>query len=168
MVSQNRNQARTTLQDDGRVRNTTGRGPPPDNPARTTIQQDELQAERKKHNEMVQQAARDKRQPNDSAPTSPPLQQKNTESRTVADKVRSQTNQTTQEMTRSAAEASSKRTKKAQDASVSTISDTHVLKQLGMSHVVLSFRSHSTLDGIEASKPNESRCNQKRADRKTS
>ena len=121
MVSQNRNQARTTLQDGGRGRSATGRGPPAENPARTTIQGDQLQAERKKHQEMVQQAARDKQQ-KDSSPISASVP-KASASSNVADKVKNQANQTTQEMTRSAAEASSKRSKKAQDASVSMSPD---------------------------------------------
>lgn len=133
MVSQNMNSARSTLQDDDRGRGSTmGRGPPAENPARSTIQkEDQLQAERKKHQEMVQQAARDKQQPKGSAASSPPninttnsggqSLQRNTENRSLGDKVRSQTKQSTQEMTRSATEASSKRAKKAQDASVSVV-----------------------------------------------
>ena len=102
-----------------------GRGPPADNPARTTIQkEDQLQAERKKHQEMVQHAAREKQANTDSKGESQDVsQQKSTESRSIGERVRSQTNQSTQEMTRSAAEASAKRAQKAQDASVSAMRD---------------------------------------------
>ena len=128
--AQNANPARTTLQDDGRGKSTMGRGPPAENPARSTIQkEDQLQIERKKHTEMVQQAARTKQQQkedgslsqsnNDKSQNAPGM---NPDSRKTDDKVKSQSNQTTQEMTRSAAEASSKRAKKAEDASVSVIS----------------------------------------------
>lgn len=125
------NPARSTLQDDSKGRSTFGRGPPADNPGRTTIQkEDQMQLERKKHQEMVQRAARDRQQKNgsDTAPKSisngvnedeVKPEKRNIESRKFEDQIRSQNVQSTQEMTRSAAEASAKRAKKAQDASVS-------------------------------------------------
>ena len=122
--AQNANPARTTLQDDGRGKSTMGRGPPTENTSRTTIQkEDQLQIERKKHTEMVQQAARAKQQHNEEDSSSQSNNDKiQNPLEKIEDKVKSQSNQTTQEMTRSAAEASSKRAKKAEDASVSIIS----------------------------------------------
>ena len=122
--AQNANPARTTLQDDGRGKSTMGSGPPTENTSRTTIQkEDQLQIERKKHTEMVQQAARAKQQHNEEDSSSQSNNDKiQNPLEKIEDKVKSQSNQTTQEMTRSAAEASSKRAKKAEDASVSIIS----------------------------------------------
>ena len=127
------NPARSTLQNESRGGN-AGRGTPAENPARTTIQKQkevELQLERKKHQEMVEQSSRAPNEQQGDGSTSQKLttesknesqeklQQKKIETRQVEDAGQSQQNQTTQELRRTAAEASTKRAKKAQDASVS-------------------------------------------------
>jgi hypothetical protein len=146
------NQARSTLQDDGRGRSTMGRGPPVENPARTTTQkEDQLQAERKKHQEMVQQSAREKQANADSNKSeSQDMSQKSTENRSLGDRVRSQTSQSTQEMTRSAAEASAKRAQKAQDASVSATRDEVTCIHLANLIISPDFFRVQLIDGIEA------------------
>lgn len=135
------NPARSTLQNDSRG-GSAGRGSPAENPARTTIQtqnEDQLQLERKKHQEMVEQASRAQRDQQGDGSSSQKLtnessvekqekvQQKKIETRQVDDASQSQQNQTTQELRRTAAEASTKRTKKAQDASVSFAQPSHGL-----------------------------------------
>lgn len=167
------NPARSTLQDDSKGRSTFGRGPPADNPGRTTIQkEDQMQLERKKHQEMVQRAARDRQQKNgsDTAPKSisngvnedeVKPEKRNIESRKLEDQIRSQNVQSTQEMTRSAAEASAKRAKKAQDASVSASQVSSILVFLvPLAHLTNFFYKK---DGVKASKSNESGRNQERA-----
>jgi hypothetical protein len=129
-----------------------GRGPPANNPARTTIQkEDQLQAERKKHQEMVQQTAREKQANTDSKGESQDVsQQRSTESRSIGERVRSQTNQSTQEMTRSATEASAKRAQKAQDASVSAMRDVDAYILLTNHHHISAVFRVMLIDGIEA------------------
>ena len=127
------NPARSTLQNEIRGGN-AGRVTPAENPARTTIQkqkESELQLERTKHQEMMEQASRAPNEQQGDGSTSQnrstenknesleKLQLKKIETRQVEDAGQGQQNQTTQELRRSAAEASTKRAKKAQDASVS-------------------------------------------------
>ncbi|KAL7488030.1 hypothetical protein ACHAW6_013616 [Cyclotella cf. meneghiniana] len=126
------NPARSTLQNEIRSGN-AGRGTPAENPARTTIQkqkESELQLERTKHQEMMEQASRAPNEQQGDGSTSQnrstenknesleKLQLKKIETRQVEDAGQGQRNQTTQELRRSAAEASTKRAKKAQDASM--------------------------------------------------
>ena len=118
---QNVNPARSTLENNGRGI---------DNPTRTTNQKDQLQVEQKKHQEIAQRAISEKQQQGSGSVSnagtstitngqSVKSQQKKPEGGETVDKIRNLSKQTTQEMTRSAAEAASKRAKKAQDASVS-------------------------------------------------
>lgn len=83
----------------------TSAGVPSDNPARTTMQQsqsDQVQMERRKHQEMVQQASRDQQQKKEGLEESKPKQ-------------------STEELRQQAAEASAKRAKKAEEAQVRVI-----------------------------------------------
>jgi hypothetical protein len=85
--------------------------------------EDQLLLERKKHQEMVSQAARE-RQQQDGESTQQARDNKSPigsqeKVQRAEDPVNIGRNQTAQEMRRSAAEASTKRSKKAEDASVS-------------------------------------------------
>eukprot|EP00804_Cyclotella_cryptica_P018767 CCRYP_007249-RA/>CCRYP_007249-RA protein AED:0.25 eAED:0.25 QI:211/0.85/0.87/1/1/1/8/367/1439 len=124
------NPARSTLQDDSKGAG-ADRRPPAENPARTTVQkqkENQLQLERKKHQEMVEQASGAQQKQQDNRSTSQKhtneserenekLQQKKIETSQVGDADQTQQNQTAQELRRTAADASTKRAKKAQDAS---------------------------------------------------